>query len=763
LGKENEGQACWSLRLFGGFELSSLPGGERVASLGKRERVLLACLALSPNCRQQRRKLATLLWGDATDETLLDNLRNCLWGLRRALGDTKHRVVASDGEEIVLDTSAFEVDALAFRRLAAQSSPRELEAAANLYAGELLDGFTIESAEFETWRRVEATRVRDEAIEVLTRLMAQSGDAGESERAIKAGHRVLELDPLHEAAVRRLMRLYAESGRRGAAVQLYRALAETLRAELNAQPEAETRAVFSETSRGGEETSVLPAGRARIDRPKDMAVAAVVSATAGPREPQSIAVLPFVNMSGDAGQEFFSDGMTEEITAALAKVPDLRVVGRTSAFQFKGQNQDLRSIGQALGATHLIEGSVRKAGDRVRITAQLIKAQDGTHLWGEKYDRNLTDIFAVQEDIAQAITASLPVPLGLPQGGTLVRNRTQDLESYQEYLRARALYRSRRPNEAKTILDVVVARDPAFAPAWALSARNLSTVPNYSSATRSGTIGEARQLVLSSYGDSERAARRAIELDPQHAAGYSALGTVELLRGHFAAAEDLIRNALILDANDPDGLMFYGQLLGTVGRLNDALHVMEQLKSLEPFVPVYNIVMVEVMQAAGQTAATIPILEAMPHHPPTSLLRNTALAEAYAAARRYNEAADTLLAIQGTLVSRKSVEEAARLIRHATGKAAPRALPVLQGELNFVYAHLGALDRILDFPERNLKIGIGSIINANHQLWPPERAGVRKTERFKAYVRNAGFVDYWRERGWPDLCRPVGTDDFVCK
>ena len=93
----------------------------------------------------------------------------------------------------------------------------------------------------------------------------------------------------------------------------------------------------------------------------------------------------------------------------------------------------------------------------------------------------------------------------------------------------------------------------------------------------------------------------------------------------------------------------------------------------------------------------------------------------------------------------------------------PRTLPVLQGELNFVYAYLGAMDRMLDFPERNLKIGIGSIINANHQLWPPERAAVRKTQRFKAYVREAGLVDYWRERGWPDLCRPVGADDFVCE
>ena len=157
----------------------------------------------------------------------------------------------------------------------------------------------------------------------------------------------------------------------------------------------------------------------------------------------SIAVLPFTNVSGDAGQEFFSDGMTDEITTALTKVPALRVVGRASAFQFKGQNRDMRAIGQALGARYLIEGSVRKAGDRVRITAQLVQADNGVNVWAESYDRELTDMFATQEDIAKAIAGALRVPLGLQQGETLVRNRTKDLDSYQQYLRARALVRAR--------------------------------------------------------------------------------------------------------------------------------------------------------------------------------------------------------------------------------------------------------------------------------------------------------------------------------
>ena len=147
------------------------------------------------------------------------------------------------------------------------------------------------------------------------------------------------------------------------------------------------------------------------------------------------------------------------------------MVARTSAFEFKGQNRDIQSIGQQLHATHLIEGSVRKAGNRVRITAQLIKADDGTHIWAEDYDRELTDVFAIQEDIARAITASLRMPLGLKPGENLVNNRSIDPESYQQYLRARALVTAlgmQNLTDASRMLEQVVARNPNYAPAWSL-------------------------------------------------------------------------------------------------------------------------------------------------------------------------------------------------------------------------------------------------------------------------------------------------------
>ena len=802
LGDGTEVRERWSLRLLGGFELRVLLDSERVASLGKRECALLAYLALSPNYRQPRRKLAALLWGDTTDEAALNSLRTSVWSVRRALGDAEHRFIASEGEDIVLDATAFDVDALAFRRLASQSGRVELEAAANLYSGEFLDGLGIDSEEFESWRRAETARCRDRAIDALSRLMSLFAECGETERAIEAGARILRLEPLHEAAARRLMRLYGESGRRGAAVHLYRALADVLRTELDAKPEAETRAVFAEIAHGGEERTNDPIaadGRppplsASTTRPSDapggvlrpatrpafglraplliLAGALIVAmalisyryftlsdtnqAAVAEQKPSalqastiSIAVLPFANLSGDVGQEFFSDGMTEEITAALAKVPNLRVVARTSSFQFKAQNQDLRVVGQALGTNHLIEGSVRRVGDRVRITAQLIKVDDGTHLWSETYDRQLTDIFAIQEDIAQAIAGALRVPLGLQQGDILVASRDIAPESYQQFLLARAIRRNRagpaqftenRYGGAIAMLEQVVARDPSYAPAWALLA--LMSFPSDAAKT-------------------ETAAREAIRLDSRNAVAYVALAQLQNSRRNFVAGEDLYRQALALDTNDPDVLDAFSLRLVYVGRIREALNMRERLRTLEPFVPAYNTQTANLMLMDGQNQAAIAILQALPAVGP----RNISLAHAYAAEGRFGEAADTLLAIPLTdrAASRQSIEDAARLLRNAPTKvAAPEALPVITGQLNYVYAYVGALDRGLEDPERAIAQGTFLGLAQVRHLWSPEYAPLRKTERFKALMRRLGWVDYWRARGWADFCHPVGADDFVC-
>jgi TolB-like protein/Tfp pilus assembly protein PilF len=221
--------------------------------------------------------------------------------------------------------------------------------------------------------------------------------------------------------------------------------------------------------------------------------AAVPAAKPGPATEKSIAVLPFVNMSDDAGNEYFSDGISEEILNALARVKDLKVAGRTSSFAFKGQNQDLRQIGEALGVNHILEGSVRKAGAKVRITAQLIQVDDGFHLWSDTYDRELTDVFAIQDEIANAILEQLKARLVGGESVAMAATRTST-EAYELYLLAKQrMYERTRLTiqSAADLLDKAIAIDPEYAPAYAQ--RGIATL--LLSVTSYGTIPQDQALV----------------------------------------------------------------------------------------------------------------------------------------------------------------------------------------------------------------------------------------------------------------------------
>jgi TolB-like protein len=218
---------------------------------------------------------------------------------------------------------------------------------------------------------------------------------------------------------------------------------------------------------------------------------------------KSIAVLPFVNMSSDPGNEYFSDGLSEELLNVLAKLPELRVIGRTSSFQFKGRNEDLRVIGEKLNVAHVLEGSVRKSGNKVRITAQLIKAADGSHLWSETYDRTLDDIFAVQDDIAGEVVKALQVTL---LGTALTpRSEPQDSEAYNLALQGRFFLERRGREDFERSVEYFrrsLERDRDYAPAWA----GLSQA--YARQADNGYAPAARRLSTGARGRGEGAGTR---------------------------------------------------------------------------------------------------------------------------------------------------------------------------------------------------------------------------------------------------------------
>jgi TolB-like protein len=299
------------------------------------------------------------------------------------------------------------------------------------------------------------------------------------------------------------------------------------------------------------------------------------AATAKPVE-KSIAVLPFVNMSDDAANEYFSDGISEEILNALARVKELKVAGRTSSFAFKGQNQDLRQIGEALGVEHILEGSVRKAGTKVRITAQLVQVDDGFHLWSDTYDRELDDVFAIQDEIATAILEQLKAHL-LDGEQLVISTPVTHSEAYDRYLLARQrIYERTRPSleVAADLLDQAIAIDPEYAPAYAqrgITAMLLSE-ESYGNLAR-----EQSQTQAKLYLD------QALRLDPLQPEALAGMGLhYRDIPGKIDESIETLEQALSINPNMVNASNWLQGAYGMAGRLDESELILERMVERDP-------------------------------------------------------------------------------------------------------------------------------------------------------------------------------------
>jgi TolB-like protein len=300
------------------------------------------------------------------------------------------------------------------------------------------------------------------------------------------------------------------------------------------------------------------------------------AATTRPSGP-SIAVLPFANMSADPEQEYFCDGMAEELISALARVKGLSVAARTSAFLFKGQNVDVRQIGDRLMVQTVLEGSVRKIGNRLRIAAQLINVNDGYQIWADRYDRNIDDVFAIQDEIAHAITESLKIALARPSDEPIVRKATDNLEAYHLYLRGRFLV-NRLTGQAEAVAGArdafqqAVALDPEYAAAYAGLSEAYSSLA-YLTVMPTREASEAAMA----------AAERAVALDPELAEAHTAVGwTKTLFAIHLPTAEQDFLRAIELAPSFAPAHGYYVLLLACLGRFDEALARAERTRQLDP-------------------------------------------------------------------------------------------------------------------------------------------------------------------------------------
>jgi TolB-like protein/Tfp pilus assembly protein PilF len=479
---------------------------------------------------------------------------------------------------------------------------------------------------------------------------------------------------------------------------------------------------------------------------------------------KSIAVLAFTDLSPGHDQEYFSDGMAEEILNALAQVKDMKVAGRTSSFFYKGRNEDLRAIGKTLGVANILEGSVRKQGDKVRITAQLIRVADDTHLWSQAYDGDLSDVFALQEKIARAITDQLQVVLEGEQKTRLVPVATSSPEAHTLYLQATAIFDRR--------------DSPRFPDAIADLQQAIKLDPNYA---RAHSRLAALYVVQSSYNDVDvtqthalvmQHARAALALDPSLAEPHAAMGlSWGLLPGGHLKERDEFEQALRLDPDDVTSNFWYGLSLIESGYRERGISLLDHALVVDSMMP--NVVRWRgiMYRYAGDLDRAEQFIKRARSTGLSIADRELGLiafdrGDVATAIRQWADGARNLLRAlppgDPEILSAGMFGDAAAKTRALATLDAYLAKPHAQmsGQVPMVLIVLGQPRRALELM-RTTRIGDTSDIYA--LMWSPVGKPMRALPEFPAFLREMGFIELWDKYGAPDDCRRVAPGNYVCE
>ncbi|NNJ73288.1 MAG: hypothetical protein HKP09_08905 [Enterobacterales bacterium] len=473
----------------------------------------------------------------------------------------------------------------------------------------------------------------------------------------------------------------------------------------------------------------------------------------------SIAVLPFVNMSNDAEQEFFSDGITEELLNVLAKISEFEVASRTSSFKFKGSQEQIPQIAQNLNVRYIVEGSVRKAGDTIRITAQLIDSTNDRHLWSDTFDRPLTvdNVFVIQDEISKSIVRALSTELGLTKAITVQATQTTDnLTAYELFLKARTILQSRtRFAEVESLLEEAIKQDPNYADAWALAAVNYTLTTYYVS----DHALSSKELLAKS----DDYAKKAISLDPDSANAYAVLGlnlSTSYISMGLVPWEEVFDNyekAIKLNPNNPQALNWYAVATMTLGYLDRAFKLLNQCVAAEPFYSSCHANILWIHGALGDDKAAIKYYEDLLNIGGASII-------GYAPIHSFARLDMAILFKYHATVSdglgdwpyHAELYLAHRNIDKDHSALLAKALSFLDGK-QFSNAVISNLKK------RALLMPLGYFeINPLQFTWDPVYIKYRKSKQFKEFVKTTGILDYWQTAGFPKQCQPVGDDDFIC-
>ena len=676
------------------------------AAAQRKPLALLALLAVAGARGISRDKIMAYLWPEAPTDRATHRLTQVLYSLR-------HELQAEDlflgSADLRMNPDLIATDLTDFHQALAEGCP---DRAVGVYGGPFLDGFFLNGAtEFEHWVDGERANLQRRYKTALERLAEQALASADHGAVAHWCGRSAETDPLNAHAAVRYMEALARTGDRAGAIRVGRSHEARLREELDAGPD--------------------PGVMAAVERLRTPAA-----------DQASVGILPFVNMSPEHENDYFSDGMTEELTNAVTQVSGLRVASRTSAFAFKGKDLDLREIGARLGVRSVVEGSVRKVGNRIRVTAQLIDAVTGYHIWSQVFERTVHDVFTLQEEISQAIVRALPLTHSRA-GGSLVRPPTSLVEAYTLYLRGRYFALKRTPEALRLAIEYfeqAIELDPAYALAHA-------------------GIGECYALLgFEEFGNlppceamprAKRSLERALALESNLAEGNHWLGAVAFLFEYdWLKAEAAFLRAIELKPTYSLAHTWYAVFLSTRGYHDEALARIHHAEQLDPLAITIHTVLGHIYYLARRFD------EALQHHlatvemEPDNLRLHAWMARVYNATGQFEHGLKTLEAAMSRVgrpapliveqarffAALGRVEEACLVIEELEGLRQTEYVPPLFTAS--IYRALGNYEEVFNRLEAAVQQRSGHLpFLSVEPSWDP----LRQDPRFQALVEKLGL------------------------
>jgi TolB-like protein/Tfp pilus assembly protein PilF len=527
---------------------------------GKKIQGLLGYLAVESARPHNREQIAALLWSETGDERARHNLRQALSKIRRSHG----ALISSNGETLALDLELCTVDARDFEGLARSNDVADLERCMALYHGDLLDGLVLREALYDEWLLGAQHHFRRTACDVIERLASGLADVDRLDEAVDALDRRVAMDSACESAHRSLMEIFERMGRRSDALRQYQFLTDALSRELGTVPSPETTVVYERirTGGGGSAQRVSsPPEEAAVDSEHDL---------------PAVAVLPFDNLSGPE-DNYFVDGTVEDIITALSHFSSLMVISRGSTFAYRGREVSDRQVATELRAQFLVRGSVRRAGDRVRLNVQLLDAHAGSTLWAHRFDRELEDVFVVQDELSSTIVSTLAGRVEAAQLAKARRAPRGRLDAYDYVLRGKEHHHRETREDTEAAIDMfehAIEADPGYAQAHAWLACGLGMAMRFRPLEYDELLDQA-----------EAAANRGLTLDESDSECLRILAQIALLRQNPQLAIRHQERGLFLNPNDDRSVCAMGEILSFAGRSEEAEGWIRKAMRLNPYHP----------------------------------------------------------------------------------------------------------------------------------------------------------------------------------